>query len=75
MKEKLFCLQLTFWMKLMNYQIELECSQKVNDINNYRINFDIIGKLFSMGTSDFMKKQFGEGYHLVITPQYIINFV
>ena len=35
----------------------------------------MIGRLFSIGTSDFMKKQFGEGYHLVITPQYIINFV
>ena len=32
------------------------------------INFNL-GNLFSLGTSDFTKKQFGEGYHLVITPR------
>ena len=31
--------------------------------------FVCIGELFSMGTSDFIKKQFGKGYHLLISPK------
>lgn len=28
------------------------------------------GKLFALGTSEFIKKRFGAGYHLIITPDY-----
>ena len=31
------------------------------------------GKLFAVGTSEFIKKKFGVGYHLIVTPNYDNN--
>jgi len=31
------------------------------------------GKLFAVGTSEFIKKKFGVGYHLIVTPNYEQN--
>jgi len=28
------------------------------------------GKLMALGSSDFMKRKFGVGYHLILTPKY-----
>jgi len=35
-----------------------------------RLGVMVKGKLFALGSSEFLKKQFGVGYHLSITPDY-----